>query len=103
MPGFSILPVRYSKTVAAAAAITWPITGASESPLGMIDYCITDHDRIPVAIQFKQGEATYGPYYFSTQGNSEYLAIGMMEELDIASVVLIMGEWVTIEMVSIYP
>lgn len=102
MPGFSILPVRYSKIVAAAEAIVWPITGVSGSAVGMVDYCITECDRIPVSIQFNLGESIYGPYYFIDQGNGEHLAIGMMEELDISGVVLIIGEWVTIEIVSIY-
>lgn len=102
MSGFSILPVRYSKIVAAAESITWPITGTSESSLGMVDYCITAHDHIPVSIQFNLGAAVYGPYYFSDEGEGEFVAVGMKAELDISGVILRIGEWFTIEIVSIY-
>lgn len=102
MSDYFILPVRYSKIVAAAETIIWPITGSSDSALGMIDYCITNQGRIPVSIQFNLGAAVYGPYHFSDEGNGEYLAAGMKAELDISGVVLMIGELLTIEIVSIY-
>lgn len=102
MPGSSILPVRYSKIVAASDAITWPIMGACDSALGMIEYCIIDHNHIPYSIQFNLGAAIYGPYYFNKEKEGEYMAVGMMKELDISGIVLIIGEFFTIEIVSIY-
>lgn len=102
MPGSSILPVRYSKIVAAAEVIVWPIMGTCESTLGMIEYCILDQHQVPVSIQFNLGAAVYGPYQFSNEKEGEYLAVGMKEELDISGIVLIIGEFFTIEIISIY-
>lgn len=100
--GYCILPVRYSKIVTPADAISWPVTGVSESALGTIDYCITDHDGLPVSIQFNLGTAVYGPYYFHYKGNGEFMALGMKEELEISAVALMFDEYLTIEIISFY-
>ena len=88
MSGFSILPVRYSKTkTQSPTAFSWPITGTTGSSVGTVNYSISGSDIYPSYITFTSGSTSYGPYFFVQNSSTEYTATGMKSSLNITAVV----------------